>query len=279
MSSDTPRVVCLHEFGFRDPLQPADLHVCPQRGPNVPIICGSRVYGQQLAVEHAIDQEYPEIHAERFPRWVEQDLALFSMQRHTSFHQSTKTANATTREPAGATSKIGYSRWRCPALDGRVGCPLRDGTVAVARQLGQPIDQPPEEPTDFCIKQTVRIPPGRHMKYGQEEYWADPAWQRSWNRRSYVEAVFGNLKIPNPENIHRGVFQLVGLSMVTLAITAAVVPYNVRELNNWHRRTGNGEPSHPLLGRTKWVNGFAVITQEDAAALDSAYASEQLAAW
>lgn len=47
------------------------------------------IYGQQLAVEHAIDQEYPEIHAERFPRWVEQDLALFSMQRHTSFHQST----------------------------------------------------------------------------------------------------------------------------------------------------------------------------------------------
>lgn len=33
-------------------------------------------YEQQLAVEYAIVQEFPDVHAERFPTWVQRDLAL-----------------------------------------------------------------------------------------------------------------------------------------------------------------------------------------------------------
>lgn len=201
----------------------------------------------------------------------------FAMQRHTGVHQSTRTSRTTTTGTGAASGKTGYSRWRCPALEGTVGCPLRDGSVQVARSLGMPIVEPPDEPTDFCRKQVVQIPPGTHMKYGQEEYWGDEAWQRSWNRRSYVEAVFGNLKNPNTENIHRGFFQVVGLPMVTLAITAAVVSYNVRELNNWHQRTGNGDPTHPLLGSTPWVDGFVMLTREEATALDSGHLTQEAA--
>jgi hypothetical protein len=61
--------------------------------------------------------------------------------------------------------------------------------------------------------------------------------------------------------------------MVTLAISAAVVSYNIRELNNWHERTGNGDPTHPLLSSTTWVHGFAMLTQEQADAIDTQAAS------
>jgi hypothetical protein len=46
MSSDTPQVVCLHESGLADPLQAADLQVCPHDHPKMPTSCGSRVYAQ-----------------------------------------------------------------------------------------------------------------------------------------------------------------------------------------------------------------------------------------
>ena len=45
MSSDTPQVVCLHEFGPADPPHAADLHVCPHDHPKMPTNCGSRVSG------------------------------------------------------------------------------------------------------------------------------------------------------------------------------------------------------------------------------------------
>ena len=144
----------------------------------------------------------------------------------------------------------GKSRWGCPALNGKVGCGFIDGSIETARELGLPIVTPPATKTKFCEQTTVLIPPGKHMKYAQDEYWGLEPWKTSWDRRTYVEGVFGNPKNPNTENIHRGYVQLVGLPMVTLAISAAVVSYNIRELNNWHERTGNGDPTHPLLRST-----------------------------
>jgi hypothetical protein len=165
----------------------------------------------------------------------------------------------------------GKSRWGCPALNGKVGCPFIEGTVEVARESGQPIVVPPEAKTPFCKQTTVQIPPGRHMKYAQEEYWGDGRWEPSWDRRTYVEGVYGNLKNPNTENIHRGFFQFTGLPMVTLAMAAAVASYNVRELNNWRERTGLGDAEHPLLTSTEWVNGFTMLTSQQADAIDAAH--------
>lgn len=163
----------------------------------------------------------------------------------------------------------GKSRWGCPALNGKVGCPFVEGSVEAARDEGQPIVTPPETKTAFCKQTTVQIPPGKHMKYAQDEYWGDGRWEASWDRRTYVEGVYGNLKNPNTENIHRGFFQFIGLPMVTLAMTAAMVSYNIRELNNWHQRTGLGDSEHPLLATTEWVNGFTMLTRQQADEIDA----------
>lgn len=38
-----------------------------------------------------------------------------------------------------------------------------------------------------------------------------------------------------------------GLPLVTLTMTAAVVAYNLRELESWCERAGEGDPTNPLL--------------------------------
>jgi hypothetical protein len=106
------------------------------------------------------------------------------------------------------------------------------------------------------------------MKYHQEEDWGSSAWLRSWNRRAYVEGVFGNMKNFATGNIHRGYMQFTGRALVTLGLTAAVVAYNLRELENWHARANQHCPDkpliaeyakHPLRWRTPWVNGFSML--------------------
>ena len=164
--------------------------------------------------------------------------------------------------------RTGKSRWACPALAGKVGCPWIQDSVPAARDNGYPVVTPPEAKTAFCTQQTVQVNPGKHMKYAQEHYWGGQDWEDSWNRRTYVEGVYGNLKNPNTENIHRGFFQITGLPLVTLALTAAVVSYNIRELGNWHERTGGADPEHPLIKTSSWTHGFEMLTSEQAAALD-----------
>lgn len=174
----------------------------------------------------------------------------------------------------------GAGRWECPARAGKIGCPLVEGTVAVAQQLGIPtVARPPARPhlPTCCTQRTFMIrttPPadddpartrranlqlGQTMKHAQDEYWGSPRWVTSWNRRTYVEGAFGNLKNPNTENVSRGVFRFTGLPLVSLAVAAAVTASNVRQLRNWHHRTGNGDPDHPLLQPEPTFRGFALI--------------------
>ncbi|MDP5185511.1 hypothetical protein QOZ88_23000 [Blastococcus sp. BMG 814] len=109
------------------------------------------------------------------------------------------------------------------------------------------------------------------MKHSQDEYWGDRRWTASWNRRTYVEGAFGNLKNPDTENTRRGYFRFTGLPLVTLAMAFAVTASNVRQLRNWHQRTGAGDPAHPLLQAEPEFHGYALLTAEQAAGVDDAF--------
>ena len=174
----------------------------------------------------------------------------------------------------------GVSRWECPAWAGKLGCPLVEGSVDAARQLELPVvAKPPSVPgrPRCCTQRTfmLRVDPphegdsprqrevkkklAQAMKHAQDEYWGDPRWQVSFNRRTYVEGIFGNLKNPNTENLHRGLFRFTGLPLATLAITAAAAAANVRQLRNWHQRTGNGDAMNPLLLPQPEFHGFVLL--------------------
>lgn len=174
----------------------------------------------------------------------------------------------------------GASRWECPARAGKLGCPLVEGTVDAARQLQLRVVAKPPAGADkpaCCTQRTfmLRVEPpqaddvprererkkrlAQAMKHAQDEYWGDQRWQVSFNRRTHVEGAFGNLKNPNTENLHRGLFRFTGLPLVTLALSAAAAACNVRQLRNWHERTGNGDLDHPLLQPEPEFGGFVLI--------------------
>lgn len=165
----------------------------------------------------------------------------------------------------------GITRWVSPVRAGTVGCPHDPVSVEVARETGQPILDPNGHDPELCLGSALWIQPGPHMKYHQEHYWGSPQWLRSWNRRTYVEAAFGNMKNYATGNIHRGFMQFTGRALITIGLTAAVVAYNLRELENWHARASKHCPDNPLLDiygahplhqRTKWVHGFCMLTRE-----------------
>ncbi len=94
---------------------------------------------------------------------------------------------------------------------------------------------------------------------------------REFAHPTYVEGVFGNMKNFATGNIHRGYMQCTGRALVTLGLTAAVVAYNLRELENWDARASQHCPDNPLLVEceqhtlhqpTQWVHGFTMLTQE-----------------
>jgi hypothetical protein len=58
---------------------------------------------------------------------------------------------------------------------------------------------------------------------------------------------------------HRGLFRFTGLPLVTLAVAAAVCDTNVRQLRNWHQRTGHGHPADPLLVAEPAFHGYVLL--------------------
>ncbi|GAB2755020.1 transposase [Nocardioides pakistanensis] len=148
--------------------------------------------------------------------------------------------------------KVGTTRWECPALAGTVGCPLRQGTVQVARELDIPIVPNPPTPgpdgslPKCCVQRTVQINPDSSMKYLQEDYWGGTRWSGMFDLRSAVEAVFGNIKNRGTEDVRRGFVQVTGLPLVTLGVAAAAACYNIRILEKHSRESGQ-RIGHPLM--------------------------------
>jgi hypothetical protein len=171
----------------------------------------------------------------------------------------------------------GKTRWRSPVCNGTAGCEHAAGSVEIAIANGLPVLDPESHDAKWCTKDTVTLPAGPHMKHHQEEYWGSPDWEISWNRRTYVEGVFGNMKNHHTGNIRRGFMCLTGRALVSIAVAASVVAYNLREWENWNERAGvhyaehPGEPrsplldpyaAHPLHQATKHIYGHTMLTAE-----------------
>jgi hypothetical protein len=80
----------------------------------------------------------------------------------------------------------GQSRWQCPALNGKIGCSLRPGTVETAQEFGQPIvANPPmlDDAPKICSQDSIGLQiqndmQGKAMKVHQKHYWGSRVQQR-----------------------------------------------------------------------------------------------------
>ena len=170
------------------------------------------------------------------------------------------------------TNGDGRARWQCPALEGRIGCPLREGTVEAARAGGLPIvDNPPdiEHAPKCCTNSggTVATRYEKQQKHEQPHYWGSHEWKAAYDRRTFVEGFFGSLKNPDAEDLHRGSTRFTGLPKVSLSVAFAVAATNIRHQRKWWAKR-DGKPDHPLLSEDPPSLGWTELTQEQLDALD-----------
>lgn len=103
------------------------------------------------------------------------------------------------------------------------------------------VESPPELETAprCCTQRTVTILGSVTPKVRQRPYWGSPAWIASFNRRTYIEGVFGNLKSPKTENVRRGWTFVTGLLKTGLMVACSTAVANLRLLRVWAARVGD----------------------------------------
>ncbi len=129
----------------------------------------------------------------------------------------------------------GYHRVACPAVTGKVRCPLRPASMSLDRDRPE-ILQPPQHPQACCTQQTITVPPDVLAKTAQKHDYPSAAWRRSYARRSGAERGFATAKDPAASDIARGWCRLMGLTPLMLFTAVLLVARNQRILAAWEAR-------------------------------------------
>jgi hypothetical protein len=129
----------------------------------------------------------------------------------------------------------GYHRVMCPAVMGKIRCPLRPASMALDRQRPE-ILTPPGHPPACCTQQTITVPPDVAAKTRQKHDYPSAAHRKSYARRTGAERTFATAKDPASNNITRGWTRLMGLTPLTLWLTCLLAVRNQRILTAWNAR-------------------------------------------
>ena len=157
----------------------------------------------------------------------------------------------------------GYHRVMCPAVMGKIRCPLRPASMTLPRDRPE-ILAPPENPPACCTQQTLTVPPQVAAKTRQKHDYPSPAWRRSYSRRAGSERTFATIKDPATTNISRGWCRLMGLTPLMLFTTTLLTARNQRIQNAWTarqednaRRAAAGQPPSTRPRRRKTLASHA----------------------
>ena len=116
-----------------------------------------------------------------------------------------------------------YHRVGCPAVAGKLRCPLRPALMARPHHLPE-ILEPPAIPPPCCTKQSLTVPPAVNAKTAQAHDYPSSAWRSSYARRS--AAAHSNSRLKDPAGINldvRGGCKLLGLTPLALFLACACV--------------------------------------------------------
>jgi hypothetical protein len=129
----------------------------------------------------------------------------------------------------------GYHRVTCPAVAGKVRCPLRPESMTLDRDRPE-ILSAPQHPPACCTQQTITVGPGVAAKTRQKHDYPSAAWRRSYSRRTAAERSFSTIKDPATTSIARGWCRLTGLTPLMLWTACLLVVRNQRILIAWNKR-------------------------------------------
>jgi len=157
----------------------------------------------------------------------------------------------------------GYHRVACPAVMGKIRCPLRPASMTLDRQRPE-ILTPPGHPPACCSQQTITVPHQVTAKTAQKHDYPSAAHRRSYARRTGAERTFSTAKDPASNNITRGWCRLTGLVPLTLWLACLLAVRNQRILTAWTirqhnntRRAAAGLPPRTRRRRRKTLTGLA----------------------
>jgi len=156
----------------------------------------------------------------------------------------------------------GYHRVQCPAVAGKIRCPLRPSSMTLDRDRPE-ILQPPEDPQACCTQQTITVPAEVGAKTRQKHDYPSAAWRRSYARRSGAERGFATAKDPASNDIARGWCRLMGLAPLMLFTATLLAVRSQRILTAWdarqeenQRRAAKGLPPKTRRRRRKTLTAL-----------------------
>jgi hypothetical protein len=160
----------------------------------------------------------------------------------------------------------GYHRVTCPAVMGKIRCPLRPASMRLDRDRPE-ILQPPQDPQACCTQQTITVPPEVNAKTRQKHDYPSQAHRQSYARRSAAERGFATAKDPASNDISRGWCRLMGLAPLMLFVTTVLIVRNQRIITAWNarqeetqRRAAAGLPPRTRRRRRKTLTALAAAT-------------------
>jgi hypothetical protein len=113
----------------------------------------------------------------------------------------------------------------CPALLGKLRCPLRPVSMALAFSRPEVL-APPEHPQACCTQTTITVPASVNQKTAQRHDYPGKAWRRSYARRSAAERANSRIKDPATVDVARGWCRLMGRTPMALWLACAIVVRN-----------------------------------------------------
>jgi hypothetical protein len=133
----------------------------------------------------------------------------------------------------------GYHRVQCPAVAGKVRCPLRQTSMGLSAERPE-ILSPPETPPACCVGKTLTVPPQVNAKTAQKHDYPSASHRRSYARRTAAERANSTIKDPATNDISRGWCRIMGLAPMSVMLACVLVVRNLRVLDAFeHRQAEN----------------------------------------
>jgi hypothetical protein len=134
----------------------------------------------------------------------------------------------------------GYHRVTCPAVMGKLRCPLRPASMTLDRSRPE-ILAPPPHPPACCTQQTLTIGPDIAAKTRQKHDYPSAAHRRSYARRTAAERGFSTIKDPASNTISRGWCRLMSLPPLAFWLACLHAVRNQRILTAWNTRQADNQ--------------------------------------
>lgn len=161
--------------------------------------------------------------------------------------------------PITATDADGYQRVTCPAITGKLRCPLRPASMTLPHTHPE-ILNPPRHPPTCCEQQTITVGAQVAAKTAQRHDYPSKPWRTSYARRTAAERTFSTVKDPASTDINRGWCRIMGLTAISLFVACAFVTRNQRVADAFDtkaaenaRRAANGQPARTRRRRRKTI--------------------------